>query len=452
MDSQQENRQKKHVIRRILICTLILATGWAGMNGLAALKQPPVEVVIDERALTVQAMRVQPQDYPVAIIGFGEARALTVVAVSPEVSGRVVETHPNLRTGMIVPAGEVLFQIDPSDYQAGLQQADAGVDQWRNVVARLQKQLAIDSQRLKTLQRIAQLAKTDYERTRLLFETDRVGTQSGVDQAERVFNQAVDQADQIAQAVSLYPLQIREAESHLRSATAGRLVAEINLSRCTIRAPFDARIQSVSLESGQLVAPGQTVLTLADDTILEIEVPLDSRDARYWLEFEEPLQGRSNIAWFADLKPVRCTIRWTEDKTGSGWQGVLDRVVAFDRQTRTLTVAVRVEAAAALANGHHGLPLVEGMFCMVEIPGRTMHQVFRLPMQAVSFENQVYLADTRGRLKTVDVSVARIQGEHVYVSRGLNPGDTVILTRLVDPLEQTLLIIEDITVAKESAS
>jgi hypothetical protein len=52
----------------------------------------------------------------------------------------------------------------------------------------------------------------------------------------------------------------------------------------------------------------------------------------------------------------------------------------------------------------------------------------------------------------VDVTVARIEGEFVFVDQGLNPGDTVILTRLIDPLENALLDIAGTTVAKEPTS
>jgi hypothetical protein len=44
-------------------------------------------------------------------------------------------------------------------------------------------------------------------------------------------------------------------------------------------------------------------------------------------------------------------------------------------------------------------------------------------------------------LKTVSVTVARIQGEETLISGGLQPGDTVVVTRLVDPLENALLDI-----------
>ena len=214
-------------------------------------------------------------------------------------------------------------------------------------------------------------------------------------------------------------------------------VAAVNLDRCTVTAEFDARVKSVSIEQGQYVIPGQQVLTLADDSLLEIHVPLDSRDARRWLRFNGS-PGHGGTAWFTGLEPVTCSIRWTEESANHTYQGQLHRVVRFDQQTRTLTVAVRIDSVAAAGNGVQGLPLVEGMFCAVDIPGRTLRNVYRLPSWAVSYKNTVYLV--RGnRLKTVPVRVERVEGDATIVSDGLQPGDLVVSTRLADPLENTLL-------------
>jgi len=67
-----------------------------------------------------------------------------------------------------------------------------------------------------------------------------------------------------------------------------------------------------------------------------------------------------------------------------------------------------------------------------------------LPRQAVSFENTVYIA-VGNRLKTLPVTVARIEGQNAYVVEGLNAGDNVIITRLIDPLENALLKITNKT-------
>jgi multidrug efflux pump subunit AcrA (membrane-fusion protein) len=101
---------------------------------------------------------------------------------------------------------------------------------------------------------------------------------------------------------------------------------------------------------------------------------------------------------------------------------------------------VRVYAETEMKKNSQSLPLVEGMFCSVKIPGRSLNNVFRLPRQAVSFENTVYLA-VDNRLKTVPVKVARMEAENAYVNDGLNAGDMVVTTRLIDPLEKSLLEI-----------
>jgi RND family efflux transporter MFP subunit len=442
LNHKKAKRPVGNIIFRILACILVLAAGIFGMAKLANLKKPPVEVKNEERALRVEAVRVEPADVPVVITGYGEARALNVVTIAPEVSGTIVEIHPRLEAGEIIPKGETLFRVDPRNYDAAQKEARATVMQWESSIKRLEKQDAIDRQRLKTVERNQELAKQEFQRLQDLYRKDKVGTRSAVEKAEQAFNAAVDQVDQMGQALALYPIQIKEAQSSLASARARLTVADVNLDRCTVTADFDARVKSAAIERGQYVAPGQQVLTLADDSTLEIHVPLDSRDARQWLQFNGS-RDSDGTAWFTGLKPVACNIRWTEESDGHTWQGQLHRVVRFDRQTRTLTVAVRVAAANAAGSAAGGLPLVEGMFCAVDMPGKTLQNVYRLPRWAVSFKNTVYLVRDN-RLKIVPVKVARVEGDSTLVSDGLQPGDLVVSTRLSDPLENILLEVTNL--------
>jgi hypothetical protein len=181
------------------------------------------------------------------------------------------------------------------------------------------------------------------------------------------------------------------------------------------------------------------VITLADDSVLEIRVSLDSRDARRWLRFN-PNGESERTAWFSGLEQVPVKIRWTEMESGDHWKGRLHRVVRFEPLTRTVTVAIRIRADDAWLSNPGAFPLVEGMFCSVQIPGQTMRQVVKVPRWAVSFANTVYLARDN-RLKTQAVTVRRSEEEFAYISDGLKPGDRIITTRLVDPLENALLDI-----------
>ena len=390
-----------NMVTSIGICALVLLVGVVGLATLASLKTPPAEVNNGERPLRVETLQVEPEDIPVFITGYGEVRALKVVPIAPEVAGKIVKVHPRLEAGETIPKSEVLFKIDPKDYLT---------------VYKTSKE------RLKILKRSYELAQKEYGRIRTLFEKNSIGTLAGVEKAESAMLSTADLINQVSQVLE---------------------TAEINLERCEVRAQFNGRVKEVAVEEGQYVSPGQNIISLVDDSILEIQVPLDSRDAREWLRFNGQ-KINAKRAWFSGLKQVPCQIRWTEDNQGQTWEGQLRRVVKFDQQTRTLTVAIWIYAENATKTQPESLPLVEGMFCSVKIPGRTLQNAFRLPRQAVSFENTVYIA-VGNRLKTVPVRTARIEGQIAYVVAGLNAGDNVIVTRLIDPLENALLKITNNT-------
>ena len=394
---EKSKKPAKVLIITIVFSVIVLLIGIMGMTILSMSKTPPAAAKNGERPLKVEVLRVEQKDISVFITGYGQVNALNVVSIASEVSGKIVNIHPRLEIGEIIPKGEILFKIDPKDYLTILKSG---------------------RERLKILKRSHDLAKKEYDRVRILFEKNNVGTLVGVETAEKAMLSVADQINQISLVLE---------------------TAENNFERCETRSPFNARIKSVSLEEGQYVKPGQNVVILADDSTLEIQVPLDSRDARKWLRFKEDKTNKE-AAWFSSLEPVPCQISWTENNNGQTWFGRLHRVIKFDEKTRTLTVAVRVDAETEKRINPQSLPLAEGMFCSVKIPGRTLYSVFQLPRQAVSFDNTVYVA-VDNRLKTVPVKVARMEGENTYVAHGLNAGDMVVTTRLIDPLENALLQI-----------
>ena len=432
----------RHVLKRIVISAMILGIGVIGMLWLTMLKKPPDKAPNKDRPIRVAAVRGVFEDIPVFITGYGEVSALNTLLIAPEISGKIVEINSRLEPGEIIPANEILFRIDPRNYLSAKKQAGAAVNQWKNVISRLKKEFAVKKERIKTLKRNQDLAESEFKRVFELFKNDNVGTLSGADAAEQLFNTSADRADQMRQELVLYPIRIREAQSSLAAATANHELAKANLERCVVRAPFTGRIKDVSLEKDQYVSPGFKAVTLADDSLFEMKVSLDSDDARKWLSFRD--DGTSEkTAWFNRVTNVNCKIRWTEDLSGNIWEGTLNRVIKFNQETRTLTVAIRIDARDAGKNRKPGLPLLEGMFCLVEIPGKILNNVIRIPRWAVSFENRVYTS-VNNRLKTISVTVARIEGEEAFISAGILPGEILITTRLIDPFENSLLEITEI--------
>lgn len=398
MNDRQLSGQGGAIIIRIVVCLIILAIGFLGFMFLKSKKMAPVQKPQMERPLIVAVVSVFSKDVPVTIIAHGELRPIRRVEIAAEVSGRVVAVHPRLQTGEVITEGELLFSIDDRDYRSDYE---------------------FNKIRLAILERDQRLASNELTRVRTLFERNKVGSRAVVEKAERAANTTADRLAQVRQAM---------------------IRAKIKLEHCRVLAPFTCRITKKLIEKDQFVSPGKVVLGLADDSILELEVPVNSHDAFQWLQFTDSknTDAPDPGAWFAGIRNVPCEVHWTEDTRNSA-QGTLDRVTSFDETTRTVKVAIKIDSRQ-MRQSNTGMPLVAGMFCRVVIPGGSMQNVMELPRWAVSFENSVYIVRDK-RLFTVPVHVLRVQDNKAYISKGLEEGDLVITTRLVNPLERSLVQI-----------
>lgn len=93
-------------------------------------------------------------------------------------------------------------------------------------------------------------------------------------------------------AVSTLELEISEAEA--KKAQAAIRIAELNVGNCRIAAPFSGRITGVMVNEHENVFPNDKLLSLLDDTSLEIELVLPSsslawlkRKARFTFTIDE---------------------------------------------------------------------------------------------------------------------------------------------------------------------
>lgn len=446
MNKMKLSKKGSNILVRVGICVMVLFIGWFGMVNLAAMKKAPAGVMHGERVLEVDVLKARVTDVDVFLSGFGDAKAFRTVSIAPEVSGKVTYVNPSLDPGKIIRKGEVLFKIDPLNYRANLSAARADVGQKENAIAGLKEDNRIDKKRVEILKRSRNLAKAEFARTRNLFEKSRVGTKSSVDGAERDYNLASDNHDQMEQRLSLHPIRMAEAKNFLQAARAKLKKAKADLDRCIVYAPFNCRVKAVSIEACEYAAPGVNVLTIADDSFVEIMVPLESNDVNKWMMFKD--NNNESGAWFSGIEGVDCSVSWSGDKKGHTWKGKLDRVVEYDPKTRTITVSVLVSAKDARGQKTRSLPLVEGMFCKIKIPGLTLENVIKLPRSAVGFENTVFVA-VKNRLKTVPVRIARMEGDSAFVESGISSGDDVVITRLVDPLENSLVEMNVVSEGRE---
>ncbi|HKK90001.1 MAG TPA: HlyD family efflux transporter periplasmic adaptor subunit [Desulfobacteraceae bacterium] len=443
MNQMTSNRKTKktpsaRIILRAFICLAVLAAGAAAMKYFAAGQKKPRMAEPKEQVIQVQVKKAVPENVPVTLEGFGVAEPVDSVTISSQVSGNIVWTSSLFKPGARVAENKVLFKIDPVNYQIARDKARALVMERKQAMERLEKERRSDGKRIKTLKRTRDLAKAEYQRIKRLFQQDSVGNASQVDKAEQAFNTARDNVDQLAVKIDLYPVAVKEAKTRLASAKADLLKAETDLDRCTARAPFDCRITEVALEKGEYASPGKAVLTIADDAFLEINVSLDADKASRWLKFQ---QGETAApGWFPEPVPVTCPVRWTETPDSPPVQGNLHRIVEFNRESRTITCAVRINTGKGKTEN---VPLVAGMFCSVAVPGKVIEDLYRVPSWSVTTENTVYIARDN-RLETRHITRAYDEEGVVFISKGIKPGEIIVTTRLVDPMENALLTFSSV--------
>src|SRR5881409_1633921 len=173
-----------------------------------------------------------------------------IIPILPKVGGYVVDVRTD--ENRQVKAGDTLVVLDDRDYKARLAQAEAdlavalaGVSN-RARVGQAEAQVA-------QMQANAQKAHADLERIKPLAEKDIVPKQA-LDAAEAA-SRAADAALAAAQAALL------GADARVAAARAARDQAALNLSYTRIIAPAEGVVSKKSVEIGQLVQPGQPLMS-----------------------------------------------------------------------------------------------------------------------------------------------------------------------------------------------
>jgi membrane fusion protein (multidrug efflux system) len=174
-----------------------------------------------------------------------------IIPILPKVGGYVLDVRTD--ENRPVQAGDTLVVLDDRDYKARLAQAEAdlavalaGVSN-RARVGQAEAQVA-------QAQANAEKAHADLERIKPLAEKDIVPKQA-LDAAEAA-SRAADAALAAAQAALL------GADARVAAARAARDQAALNLSYTRIIAPAEGVVSKKSVELGQLVQPGQPLMSL----------------------------------------------------------------------------------------------------------------------------------------------------------------------------------------------
>jgi multidrug resistance efflux pump len=191
-----------------------------------------------------------------------------VISIAPEVAGRVVEVGVIDNTR--VSPKQMLFRIDPDQYQIAVSQAEARLDSVGQSIGASTAAVSTAQAKLVEARASRDLTLEQANRAKLLVEQG-VYPKSRYDQAKSGYDQALAAVDAAKAELKRAEQQLGPVGAdnpQLREALAALEKARLDLRRTTIEAPGEGVVTNLQLTAGGMLTVGQGALTFIDvDTV-----------------------------------------------------------------------------------------------------------------------------------------------------------------------------------------
>ena len=327
---------------------------------------PPAIAQTATPGVPVTAGTVAAQDVPVFLNGIGTVQAYNMVAIKSRVDGQIVKV--DFKEGQDIKTGDPLLQIDPRPFQAALEQAQAAKQKDE-----------------------AQLA----------------GAQLDLDRYEKL----IGSGWQTRQSYDQQKATVGQLQASIKGDEAQINTAKLNLSYADIRSPIDGRLGARLVDKGNLVhANDNTPLVMITEIkpiFVSFTLPQDNLDDIRENQTKAPL---AVYAYSGDGKK----------QLAEGKLTLIDN--AIDQATGTIRLKARFD--------NENERLWPGEFVSLRVVLWTRQNVATVPSQTVQDGpdgHYAYVIKADNTVERRAVEVASIQDGIAVVTKGLTPGDRVVV-------------------------
>src|SRR5262245_20921862 len=292
-----------------------------------------------KKGIPVQFARVRVEDVTSRVRAPGKIEPKTQVKISADIPGKV--THLLVKEGDRVKQGQLMLQLDDTQYRANYNQARAA--------------LASAQAHQRDAEATLKVSDANFTRQQALFE------QKLLSQAE--WDQATSNHESPRVAVA----SGREEISRSQDALDG---AKDNLDKCSFRAPFDGVVSSLDVEQGEIVVtgtmnnPGTQILVVSDLSRMLVRADVDETDV-------------------VDMKvgqPAKITVDALPD---TSFKGTVTEIGNTAKRPITSTVEGQTNSEVKVVFDANVPEVRPGMTADVEIDTGTHEGALGVPIQAV---------------------------------------------------------------------
>ena len=378
----------------IMICQSVLVISVMACTGERDKKQTNTD------AVPVTVGKVQKvQDHETIFVSGTVSTPDSPPVVSFLVSGKVIFVGP--REGEYVRKGQVLAQIDPTDFRLSLKIAQAQKD---NAHAALEK--AMNSARPEVLEqaRIAyERAEDEYRRMKMLYESNSLAPndfqkfKATYETAKQQYEQA--KAGGQKEDKELSRATYDQADAHLQ-------VAAKALSDATLHAPVSGYISKRLIETGDTASAGRPVFEIVQLDTVEANVGVPETDIHL-----VKIGQKASITFPALPK--------------QSFEGTV-RIINVSADPGTRTYMTRI----SVPNPGHVIRI--GMVAEAKIAGDRKISMMTVPGEAIVRDDQgatmvfVYFPEQR-RVYSKRVKIGAFRGTEVEIKEGLSGNESIVI-------------------------
>ncbi len=320
------------------------------------------------QAFPVPVAVVSKTTVPVYLEYVGSTEAIREVTLQAKVGGYLQET--GVTDGADVNEGDLLYRIDPDDYQAVLDQAKA---------------------RLQSNQAALEYATSSQKRNAALTATGAVAKDTNEEKTSLM----------------------HQAQAAIMADKAAIRTAQLNLGYTQISAPFSGRLGKSLVHEGALVTPQQTNI----NTLVQLSpIYATFNPSETDLALIQKYRAKGELS-------VDITLAGEDTPRVSGKLTFLDNTV--DRSTGTIT------ARATLENADKAL--LPGQYVKVRLHLTDEPDALLVPQMALGSSQMgrfVYVIGEKGTVEQRFIETGALMGDKVVINKGLQAGDKVITGNL----------------------
>jgi len=404
--------QRSLLLRAILLLTLSLIGFACSKNKDAGKATSPTNTTPP----TVVVSQVEQRTVPIYSEFVGQTEASQTVEVRARAQGMLEKAF--FTEGSVVKKGQILYQIQKSEYQAKVLSAKAAL-------AKAEADLSQARERVDVIQAEAKLAEANTSHSLARSDLSRyvpLAKQNAVTQidldAARAREETAKAEVNAAQATltnrtAAVKYNIEQAAAAVSAAKADLQLAEINLTYCTIYSPITGIIGLQNVNVGNLVGKNEPTLLTTISSSGNLDVDFSISEA-YMLQLTKSGKAGSRRGVGFQLMLADNSIYDQE-----GRFSVVDRTV--DPKTGTIKVRASFPNAANR--------LRPGQFARVRVAAEERQNAILVPQVAVQelqSAKYVLVVDSDNKIVQRTITVADRIDDSFIVTDGLKAGERVV--------------------------